>query len=237
MKKQRPEEIRKRPKRKSPAGYSKKKNQNRTVSKQKSKRLLLEAKSKQTAAGKYHNIQGWVANFFFLFVFLAGIVFLIQVKSHQIDGHSMNPTFNDKDRILVIKGQEPKRYEIITFEPKSAPGDSYVKRVIGLPGDVIWVEGTSLYINYQAENNPANLYGHNLAAKDLPDGTTRITVSECVAKELAPYYQIPENAYFVQGDNRNHSDDSRVLGLIDRKQIEGVVAYRYYPFNKIGVVR
>ncbi|MGX7265064.1 signal peptidase I [Enterococcus crotali] len=218
-------------------GYSKKKGHKQMASQSKRVGYSLEEKKKLGKAKKKKLIREWSINFLFILVLLLVLLFLVQVKTHQVEGHSMNPTLANKDRILVVKGQQPKRYELVTFEPKDSQGESYVKRIIGMPGDVIWIEGVSLYINQQAENNPPNLYGHDLAASNLPDGTTRILVSEAVAKELKQYYQIPDNTYFVQGDNRNHSDDSRVLGLIDSNQIEGIVTYRYYPFNKIGVVR
>ena len=65
----------------------------------------------------------------------------------------------------------------------------------------------------------------------LPDSTIKITVSEAVAAELTSLSEIPKDRYFVQGDNRLHSSDSRSFGLITSEQIEGVVVSRYYPFG------
>ncbi|ALS01896.1 S26 family signal peptidase [Enterococcus silesiacus] len=224
--------------RKSPAGHARK----RTPHKKKNtfsyiqRQQMLERKKnqKESRAGK---VRRYFSNLIFLFFFIVCMLFLFRMATHQVAGHSMAPTFADKDRVLVAKGVHPSRYEIVTFEPKTAQGDSYIKRVIGMPGDVIWVEENTLYINHQAENNPKNLYGQNLAAKELPDGTIQVNVTTKVAKALSVYYKIPENAYFVLGDNRNHSEDSRIFGLVDQNQIEGIVVYRYYPFNKLGVVR
>ncbi|MEI5989910.1 signal peptidase I [Enterococcus termitis] len=224
--------------RKSPTGHAKKRpphKKKKTFSYIKRQRILERKKRKKESwTGK---VRRYFSNLIFLLFFMACCLFLFRMATHQVSGHSMAPTFANKDRVLVAKGVHPSRYEIITFEPKTAKGDSYIKRVIGMPGDVIWVEENTLYINHQAENNPKNLYGQNLAAKELPDGTIRVNVTTNVARALSVYYKIPENAYFVLGDNRNHSEDSRIFGLVDQDQIEGIVVYRYYPFNKMGVVR
>lgn len=224
--------------RKSPAGHA----QKRTLYKKKSRLSYIkrqhiakgENKQKESRAGK---VRHYFSNLIFLFFIIACFLFLFRMATHRVEGHSMEPTFSNRDRVLVAKGVHPSRYDIVTFEPKTAKEESYIKRVIGMPGDVIWVEENTLYINHQAENNPKNLYGQNLAAKELPDGTIRVNVTTNVARALSVYYKIPENAYFVLGDNRNHSQDSRIFGLVDQNQIEGVVVYRYYPFNKMGVVR
>ena len=165
-------------------------------------------------------------------LFFLLLLFFINFGRHKVDGQSMAPTFETNDRIILAKYTEPSRYAIISFEATYEKNTSYVKRIIGMPGDRIIVNETKLYLlpRENEKNNNGNLNDSN------PDGTITIDISEPVAKELSEYERIPENEYFVQGDNRLHSDDSRIFGLINKKQIEGVVVYRYYPFYKIGTV-
>ncbi|MBP1046521.1 signal peptidase I [Enterococcus sp. BWM-S5] len=158
------------------------------------------------------------------------VFFFRSCAPHQIDGQSMAPTFQSGDRIIIAKNRRIQRYTIVTFEPAGIPGESYVKRVIGLPGDQISVEGTALFLLPKESSSEAK----EQFSEGLPDGTIKVTLSEEVAQTLALHDEIPDNQYFVLGDNRLHSDDSRVFGLVDEKQIEGVVMYRYYPFSKIG---
>lgn len=166
-----------------------------------------------------------------LVLLLFGLVLFFQgCVTHQVEGQSMAPTFQSGDRIIVAKKQEIKRYNIVTFEPAGIPGESYVKRVIGLPGDWLSVEGTALFLLPKESGAEAE----DPLSAGIADGTIKITVSEEVAQTLESHDKIPDKQYLVLGDNRLHSDDSRVFGLVDEKQIEGVVMYRYYPFSKSG---
>ncbi|ALS02586.1 hypothetical protein ATZ33_14735 [Enterococcus silesiacus] len=171
-----------------------------------------------------------------LFLFslvIACLWFLICVKTHRIDGHSMEPTLINNDRVLVFKKVAPKKRSLITFSPKDKPNSMYVKRVIGMPGDKIQLEQTSLTI-FSAKNEKQKKVA--LFEGDQPDGTTTIALSAEVARLVEHLTEIPENKYFVLGDNRKKSRDSRQLGLIDRSQIEGVVKYRYYPISTLGCI-
>ena len=166
------------------------------------------------------------------------LLFLIRVKTHRVSGVSMSPTFENNDRIFVAKGKVPSRLDIVTFSPKDKPKDSYVKRVVGMPGDTIWLEENKLFINHQLkEGAQTPISNTDKRAIDLPDGTIKVNVSVDVMNQLSGLSKIPKDQYFLLGDNRNHSTDSRMMGFIDAKQIEGVVSYRYYPLNKIGFVR
>ncbi|MGG5342831.1 signal peptidase I [Enterococcus sp. AZ192] len=155
---------------------------------------------------------------------------------HRVDGESMEPTFQNKDRILIRKTNDYSRYDIVTFAPKENKKESYVKRIIGMPGDYIWVRGSNLFLLPKE-----GAYGLTPEfpdqAKELPDNTLKINLEPTVAKELSQLREIPAKTYFVQGDNRNHSTDSRSFGLVDTAQIEGVVRFRYYPFNTMGIVQ
>lgn len=156
---------------------------------------------------------------------------------HRVDGRSMNPTLMDSDRIFIWRTTTPKRYDIITFRPKDNPKESYVKRVIGLPGDALWMDNNTLYINHQLTNETEQpINNSNLLGRKLPDGTIKVWLTQELIQEFSGKRKIPKNKYFVLGDNRNHSSDSRVFGLVDASQIEGVVKWRYYPFNKIGTI-
>lgn len=179
----------------------------------------------------------YLKNTAFLLIMLIGILFLIKVKTHIVSGESMMPTLQNKDRLFVLKNQQPERYSLITFQPEEKKHESYIKRVIGLPGDRIWLDQDTVYLNSQmAETNPTPPDEENLSGVDLPDGTLKVRVAWEVAAKLKNMSTIPENQFFVLGDNRRNSKDSREMGLINNDQIEGVVKYRYYPFNRIGTI-
>lgn len=164
-------------------------------------------------------------------------MFLLRVKTHVVVGESMLPTLNNHDRIAVIKKKEPKRYSLVTFQPGDKKSESYVKRVLGLPGDRIWLDQNTVYLNHQmAENNPTPPNETGLTGIDLPDGTLKVRVTWEVAAKLEGLSTIPKDQFFVLGDNRRHSKDSRELGLIAKDKIEGVVAFRYYPFQRFGLI-
>ncbi|WP_086314551.1 signal peptidase I [Enterococcus sp. 7F3_DIV0205] len=169
--------------------------------------------------------------FFSFFFMIVCLCFLIFVKTHQVDGHSMQPTLTNGDRILVLKGKKMTSHDLITFNPKDDPRKIYVKRVIGVPGNEIRIDEKRLTIvttsNQDEKKKP-------LFDGDLASGITEVSVTKEVSRLLEHMTTIPEDKYFVLGDNRNDSRDSRQLGLIDRSQIEGIVVYRYYPISKMG---
>lgn len=183
---------------------------------------------------KFHQV---VTTTFFLVFAACCILFLIHIRTHVVDGQSMAPTFANGDRIFINKGEMPSRNDIITFEPKDKPGESYVKRVIGLPGDTIWLDGNKLFLNYRMSEEELSIIGTDKLARDLPDGTLKINISVLVQNQLTGLTKIPKNCYFVLGDNSKHSTDSRVLGFVKDEQIEGVVQFRYFPLNKMGFIK
>ncbi|MGC6769306.1 signal peptidase I [Enterococcus sp. LJL51] len=170
---------------------------------------------------------------FLLFVCLC-LYFMINFRSHEVDGQSMLPTFQDGDRLLTHKGQDIQRYDIVTFEPTDEPGSSYVKRVYGLPGDTIYVKENRLYL-FRNGLSQADI-AKQIEAGQLPDSTTVVALSEESQAALENKVEIPEKQYFVLGDNRGNSKDSRSIGLINQEQIEGVVNFRFYPFDRFGFV-
>ncbi|ONI38845.1 signal peptidase I [Candidatus Epulonipiscium fishelsonii] len=154
-------------------------------------------------------------------------VLVALIISHFLISHitiptgSMISTINIGDHMIVshipFYHRNPDRGEIIVFK---YGGDNLIKRVIGLPGEIIDVQQGKVYIN-----------GEELAETEyirFPDTTYPQIVS-------FPY-TIPEGHYFVMGDNRENSADSRSFGAISRDVITAVGGYRIYPFNNIGVV-
>lgn len=160
------------------------------------------------------------------------LFFFLAFKTRQVDGVSMLPTLADKERLLVKKTTTFSRYNLITFEPEDKPGESYVKRIIGLPGDNLRLEGNHLYLYFVGGISLPEHPG----ASQLPDGTIKLIVSRDAVAKLQGVTTIPQGEYFVLGDNRNHSRDSREMGLIKTAQIEGQVVFRYFPLTKMGLV-
>lgn len=153
------------------------------------------------------------------------LVIVIYVASlQQIVGPSMSPTFNNKDIAILNKLHyrffKVKRYDIVSVEYESTK--YLIKRVIGMPGDVIEYKDNILYIN-------GNVVKEKYLLKD-------VYTNDFSLVDLG-YDKIPEDMYLVLGDNRENSMDSREFGLIKKKDIIGKVNLRIWPINKISYVK
>lgn len=203
----------------------------KAVSKRKKrKKRPLKLKNKKRSLGGFLRDKNTICLLLFLFAFLA---FQTKFFAHRVDGVSMEPTFHNNDHVLLKRTKKIQRYEIVTFQPEEDRSSSYIKRVIGVPGDYIWVDGNYLFLAYK--ENPQQSVEPPKKIENMSDGMIKIDISDEAAKELSQYEQIPQGHYFVQGDNRNNSNDSRNFGLVKAEQIEGTFFYRYFPFSKLGV--
>lgn len=145
-------------------------------------------------------------------------------------GISMEPTYHDSDRLWQTSIIKPKRFDTVTFSsPRN--GKRIVKRIIGLPGDTIH------YINDQLFVNDLPLDEPYLAKVKQTMATDELLTDDFTLESLLTTHttNVPKDKYFVLGDNRRAADDSRYFGFVDKKAISGVIYFRYYPFNKIGV--
>jgi signal peptidase I len=139
-----------------------------------------------------------------------------------IPSPSMEPTLYPGDRIIVnrlaYRLGEPQRGDIVVFRYPLDPSRDYVKRVVAVGGDTVEARDNVLYINGQPQ--PPASY--------LPPGV--------VYSDFGPI-KVPPNNYFMMGDNRNNSADSRVWGTLDRKLIIGKAVLVYWPLNHIGLIK
>lgn len=153
--------------------------------------------------------------------FLMFMVIRLAVQNFNIDGHSMEPSLHNTELVLVDKWSylfhAPDRGDVIVFVAPPQPSQDYIKRIIGLPGDVITVRDTTVIVDGVKLNesyvNPAN-QGNPYAYK---------TINNLV---------VPPNEYWVMGDNRANSSDSRDWGFVPRQNIIGRAALVYWPLRQ-----
>ncbi|MBL1229467.1 signal peptidase I [Enterococcus sp. BWB1-3] len=195
------------------------------------KKLVTQARLKKKFIGKQKEIL--ISAFFCICMVLLLVIGIMKIRMHRIDGSSMEPTLTNSDRLIIWKTKIPDRYDLIAFDPENTEDSSYTKRVVGIPGDRIWVEGNALFINCRIKKEQAE---KDIPAKELPDGTLKVTITENVWNDLEHLDNIPDGCYFVLGDNSNHSTDSRHFGFVRDDQVEGVAVIRYYPFSKMGII-
>ncbi|NLT95750.1 MAG: signal peptidase I [Clostridia bacterium] len=154
-------------------------------------------------------------------IILALIIRTFLFQFFWIPSRSMEPTLLINDRIVVTRFsywfEEPQRGDVIVFKYPVEPDKDYVKRLIGLPGEKVEIKDSKLYINDQLVKEPY-----------LPPGL--------VFDDYGPI-QVPENNYFVMGDNRNHSSDSRVWGFVKDDYLIGKAQAIYWPISRIGRVK
>ena len=155
--------------------------------------------------------------------------FITNVVAHhtKVEGSSMEPTLAEGDYLIIerlsYRFAKPKRYDIVVFPVAydvEMIGKFYIKRVIGLPGETIQILDGKVYID-------GDLLGEEYGMADILDAG--------VAKDPV---KLGDDEYFVMGDNRNWSSDSRNgdVGNIKGEDIIGRACFRFYPFNRLGSV-
>lgn len=155
-------------------------------------------------------------------IFLTVVIFfLIQtvVRNFRVVGNSMEPNLHDSQYLIVDKISyrlgEPRRGDVIVFEPPNRPGEDYVKRVIGRPGELVEVRNGQVLVNNRPLDEPYVGYpaSYSMAAR-----------------------RIGPNELFVLGDNRNSSSDSHNWGMLSQDKVVGRAWISYWPPDKWGVI-
>lgn len=158
-----------------------------------------------------------------IIIYLSIIIIAVLIRTYvvalvRVNGTSMYPTLENKDFMILNKinyrFNDIKRFDIVVIKEEK---EYLIKRVIGLPGDKIEYKNNKLYVNgkYVEEK-----FGHKR--------TNDFTLDELKNKT------VPKNTYFVLGDNRTNSIDSRIIGFIPRNRIVGKTSLTILPFNRIG---
>ena len=148
------------------------------------------------------------------------IIFLYQPV--KVEGTSMMPSLDDQERIFVNKFvyriEAIQRGDIVVFRYPRDPSKSFIKRVIGVAGDHIRIEGGRVFVN-----------GTQLAEDYVPESYED--------ERSYPEITVPENGFFVLGDHRTMSNDSRDFGPVDQSFIYGKAVFGYWPVDKLGRLR
>ena len=146
----------------------------------------------------------------------------------EVDGGSMEATLYDGDNLIVDKityrFQDPQRFDIIVFPFKYQENTFYIKRIIGLPGETVWID------------EKGNIY---IDGNILDESYGREVISPEKIGIAGEPIKLSEDEYFVMGDNRNNSTDSRteIVGNIKRDDIVGRAWLRIWPFSKFGILK
>ena len=152
-----------------------------------------------------------------------GISFAVQAV--HVEGLSMYATLDDNDYLIADKIDyrlhPPQRGDIIILRPPTDNSKDFIKRVIALPGEKLLIRDGIVYIN-----------GHKLDEPYLPEAWT--TLNNPAPWSVGDGAVIPANDYFVMGDNRNRSQDSRIFGPIGRDRIDGRAWFRIWPLDHFG---
>ncbi len=157
-------------------------------------------------------------------ILIALVIRTFIFNSTKVVGSSMYPTLEENDRLfsnrIVYSIEEPKRGDIIIIKAPDDPKKDYIKRVAGVEGDKIKIEDGIVYLN-----------GKVLEEKYIEPGSFTET-------HVDSSWVIPKGYLFVLGDNRapGASKDSRSFGIVRRDSVKGKASFRYYPWDKIGLL-
>ena len=183
---------------------------------------MIEFKKQVTENRIVTTVAKWIADIIVV-VFLAYFIVNYTCERYSVVGHSMEPNFENGDVVLVNKIEyhlsKPKRYDTVAIEAKEGSSVEYhIKRIVGLPGETVQIKNSIIYINDQPLNDDvidADIYNVGIADNKI---------------------ELGKDEYFVLGDNRNNSDDSRSqsFGNVKIDNIIGSVWFRVLSFEKFG---
>lgn len=172
----------------------------------------------QVTPGILAEFKGWLKDIL-LAVVIAFLMVVFLYQPVKVEGTSMQPELLDQERIFVNKFvyhfEEIHRGDIVVFWYPKDPSKSFIKRVLGVPGDVVSIRDGQVYINSQ-------LVEERYVPRGYQDA------------DSYPPVRVREGHYYVLGDHRNASNDSRSWGLVPRKYIYGKAVFRYWPVEKAG---
>lgn len=182
----------------------------------------------------------------FLEVIVASLVLFLLLNNYVADAReipsgSMIPTIKIGDRLMVEKVSihftDIKRGDIVVFSPPPEINvkDDLIKRVIGLPGDIVEVKpDDGVYVNGRKLNEP---YVNDIAMKGIDPGTfdKKEIVKSNNPNSIA--VKVPPNSFFMMGDNRNDSYDSRFWGTVTRDKIKGKAVFIFFPFKDMALLK
>jgi signal peptidase I len=173
---------------------------------------------------KFSSVLREIVVFIILAVVIVVPIRLFVAQPFVVDGASMHPTFESSDYLIIDEltyhFQAPQRGDVIVFRYPGNPKVFYIKRIIGLPGETVQINSGKVTIH-------------------KPNGTTLSLTEPYAVVEDATYTlntTLPPDQYFVMGDNRPESSDSRVWGPLPRANIIGRVFVRLFPVNETGIL-
>ena len=179
------------------------------------------AAMEQESAPKRSGVHSWVRDLV-ISIAVSTFIIIFLYQPVRVEGTSMLPMLEDQDRLFINKLAyrvgDIHRGDVVVFLYPHDHEKSYIKRVIALPGDDLRIDHGRVYVN-----------GQMLAEKYVP--------RQFADERSLPETTIPENEYFVMGDHRSISSDSRDFGPVDRDLIYGKAAFVYWPMEQMGVVR
>lgn len=153
---------------------------------------------------------------------IAAFIIIFLYQPVKVEGTSMMPGLTDQERIFINKFvyrfESIGRGDIVVFHYPRDPSKSYIKRIIGVAGDRIQIDDGRVYVN-----------GHRLDESYIPE--------QFEDYRSYPEVIVPPNSYFVLGDHRNLSNDSRDFGPVEESYIYGKAVFIYWPMNKMGALR
>lgn len=159
-----------------------------------------------------------------LSVLIAVVLIVFIYQPVKVEGTSMMPSLTDQERIFINKFTyrfgigNIERGDMVVFWYPGDHSKSYIKRIVGLPGDVVRVDEGVVFVN-----------GQRLAEEYVPD--------EYRDRQSCDAIRVPPDQYYVLGDHRSSSNDSRAWGTVERKYIYGKAVFVYWPLDRMGRVR
>lgn len=181
---------------------------------------------------KATEVLGSIGSFIYSFIetvvvalVLAVVLYLFIMTPHEVVGNSMHPTYKNGEFLMAnkvsYKFSEPQRGDVVIF--KYSDTQDFIKRIVGVPGDKIMIKDGNIYVN-DTQLNEADY----LASSVVTNGGSYIHEGQTIT--------VPDDQYFVCGDNRPNSSDSREFGPISQDRIKGKAWIVYFPFSEFRLV-